>query len=88
MILLVSLFSYFNGFEYGLSAYMKPYKTTDISRSHQRFLREMTCEERAKKFYPDDVSLPSGWNFCARPSVLNLQGNRRWRRKMTAFFSG
>ena len=51
MILLVSLFSYFNGFQYGLSAYMKPYKTTDISRSHQRFLREMSCEERAKKFH-------------------------------------
>ena len=88
MILLVSLFSYFNGFEYGLFVYMIREKTTDILRSHQRFLREMTCEERAKKFHADDESLPSGWNFSACPSVLNLRGNRRWRRKMSAFFSG
>ena len=36
-------------------------KTVDISRSHQRFLRQMTSEERAQKFHTDDVSLPRSW---------------------------
>ena len=52
------------------------------------FVKWAVRNERRNSMHPDDVSLPSGWNFCARPSVLNLQGNRRWRRKMTAFFSG
>ena len=41
--------------------YMKPEKTVDVSWSNQQFLL------RAKKFHTDDMSLPSGWNFCARP---------------------
>ena len=48
--------------------YMMPEKTVDVSRSNQQFLL------RAKKFHTDDMSLPSGWNFCARPSVLISRG--------------
>ena len=48
--------------------YMKPGKTVDVSRSNQQFLL------RAKKFHTDNMSLPSEWNFCARPSVLISRG--------------
>ena len=34
-----------------------PEETADISRRHHWFPREMTSEERAQKFYTDDVSL-------------------------------
>ena len=72
MIILVSLFFFIflSDLDTDYLPYMKLEKTVDISRSNQQFLL------RAKKFHTDDVSLPSGWNFCARPSVLISRGTR------------
>ena len=33
----------------------KRLETGDISRQHDRFPRELTSEERAQKFHPDEV---------------------------------
>ena len=33
-------------------------KTADISRRYHWFSRQITSDERAQKFHPDDVSLP------------------------------
>ena len=38
--------------------FLKPKKTTDISRRDHWFTRGMTFVERAQKFNTDDVSLP------------------------------
>ena len=37
---------------------IQPEKTADISRYHNWFNDEMTCEERAQNFHTDDASLP------------------------------
>ena len=48
--------AYFRNFT--VSDQLYPGKAAEISRRHQWFRREMTPEERTKKFHTDDASLP------------------------------